>query len=185
VGGGVTGLALDPRYLHLPAHDRTPLLLPCGLQPPTVTTSRGCWEVPTWGGAVTVVVHRGGCHCGRVRFEVEAPAMIVAKLCNCSICSMTAYLHLIVPRSHFRLIAGDNELETYTFNTGVAQHRFCRVCGIKSFYVPRSNPDGISVNVRCLVPDTIESVKIDHFDGRDWEFHAHELAHLSSELEDE
>jgi hypothetical protein len=105
-----------------------------------------------------MVIHSGGCHCGRVRFEVEAPAMIVAKLCNCSICSMTAYLHLIVPRSHF---------------------------GIKSFYVPRSNPDGISVNVRCLVPDTIESVKIDHFDGRDWEFHAHELTRLSSELEDE
>lgn len=126
-----------------------------------------------------MVTHRGGCHCGRVRFEVEAPAVIVAQLCNCSICSMTAYLHLIVPKRRFRLVAGEDDLENYTFNTGVARHRFCRVCGIKSFYVPRSNPDGISVNVRCLEPDTIQGVRIERFDGRHWQAHAHELAHLS------
>jgi hypothetical protein len=125
--------------------------------------------------------HRGGCHCGRVRFEVEAPAELEAQLCNCSICSMTAYLHLIVPRGRFRLLSGEEALDTYTFNTGVAKHHFCRHCGIKSFYVPRSNPDGISVNVRCLEPDTIESVKVERFDGRRWELHAHELAHLSAE----
>lgn len=126
-----------------------------------------------------MIVHSGGCHCGRVRFEVEAPAEIDAQLCNCSICSMTAYLHLIVPRSRFRLLAGEEDLITYTFNTGIAQHRFCRVCGIKSFYVPRSNPDGISVNVRCLHPDTIAVVRVSEFDGRNWEAHAHELAHLT------
>jgi hypothetical protein len=125
--------------------------------------------------------HRGGCHCGRVRFEVEAPAVIEARLCNCSICSMTAYLHLIVPKSRFRLLAGEDDLETYAFNTGVAQHRFCRVCGIKSFYRPRSNPDGVSVNVRCLDPDTIESVRVSTFDGRNWEANAHQLAQLSSD----
>lgn len=96
---------------------------------------------------------------------------------------MTAYLHLIVPKSRFRLLAGEDDLETYTFNTGVAQHRFCRVCGIKSFYVPRSNPNGISINVRCLDPGTIESVTVAHFDGRHWELHADELAHLSREVE--
>jgi hypothetical protein len=128
-----------------------------------------------------MVIHSGGCHCGRVRFEVEAPAEIEAKLCNCSICSMTAYLHLIVPRDRFTLLAGEEDLTTYTFNTGVAQHRFCRACGIKSFYVPRSNPDGISVNVRCLQPDTIASVRVTTFDGRDWEAHAHELAHVWEE----
>ena len=130
-----------------------------------------------------MVIHRGGCHCGRVRFEVEAPAVIEATLCNCSICSMTAYLHLIVPKSRFRLLEGEAELTTYAFNTRIAQHRFCRVCGIKSFYVPRSNPGGISVNVRCLDPATIESVRVTTFDGRNWEAHAGELAHLSQEKE--
>ena len=132
-----------------------------------------------------MVIHSGGCHCGRVRFEVEAPATIEAQLCSCSICSMTAYLHLIVPKGRFRLLAGDDDLRTYTFNTGVAQHRFCGVCGIKSFYVPRSNPDGISINVRCLEPSTIESVRVEHFDGRNWELHAHDLAHLSEAVEGE
>jgi hypothetical protein len=126
-----------------------------------------------------MVIHRGGCHCGRVRFEVEAPAALEARSCSCSICSMTAYLHLIVPQDRFRLLTGEDGLETYTFNTGVAQHHFCRNCGIKSFYVPRSNPDGVSVNVRCLESDTIESVTVEQFDGRNWELHAHELAHLS------
>lgn len=128
-----------------------------------------------------MVTHSGGCHCGRVQFEVEAPADIDAKLCNCSICSMTAYLHLIVPRGRFRLLAGEKDLITYTFNTGVAQHHFCRMCGIKSFYVPRSNPTGISVNVRCLRPGTIESVRTTTFDGRNWEAHAHELAQVWEE----
>lgn len=125
--------------------------------------------------------HRGGCHCGRVRFEVEAPAQLEAQLCNCSICSMTAYLHLIVPKSRFRLLQGEDVLTNYTFNTGVAQHCFCSVCGIKSFYVPRSNPDGISVNVRCLGRSTIEKTSISDFDGRNWEDHAHDLEHLSQD----
>jgi hypothetical protein len=115
-----------------------------------------------------------------VKFEVDAPEDLVADLCNCSICSMASYLHLIVPQNRFRLISGQEDLETYTFNTGVAQHHFCRHCGIKSFYVPRSNPDGISVNVRCLRPETISSIKIRNFDGRNWELHAHELAYLSA-----
>ena len=128
-----------------------------------------------------MTIHRGGCHCGRVRFEIDAPARIEARTCNCSICAMTAYLHLIVPASDFRLITGANSLETYTFNTGTAQHHFCKVCGVKSFYVPRSNPHGYSVNVRCLDPETIEEVRVSHFDGRNWELHADELAHLSLE----
>ncbi len=127
-----------------------------------------------------LITHRGGCHCGRVQFEVDAPGELEAKLCNCSICSMTAYLHLIVPTSRFRLVQGEEVLVTYTFNTGVAQHRFCRVCGIKSFYIPRSNPDGVSVNVRCLDPETVALVRITDFDGRNWEEHADELKHFSS-----
>lgn len=127
------------------------------------------------------VTHRGGCHCGKVRFEVDAPAEIEAQLCNCSICSMTAYLHLIVPAARFRLLQGEEYLATYTFNTGVARHRFCTLCGIKSFYIPRSNPDGVSVNVRCLEPETIARINVTDFDGRNWELNAHELHHLSRE----
>lgn len=126
-----------------------------------------------------LVTHRGSCHCGAIAFEVRAPAVLDASDCNCSICTMTGYLHLIVPRSRFRLLRGQAALTSYRFNTRTAEHLFCRRCGVKSFYIPRSNPDGYSVNVRCLDPATIESVRIHPFDGRNWEAHAEELAHLS------
>ena len=128
-----------------------------------------------------LVTHRGGCHCGAVAFEVDAPADLVVQECNCSICSKTAYLHLVVPRSRFRLLRGEDKLATYTFNTRVAKHLFCTTCGIKSFYVPRSNPDGYSVNARCLDESTIASLTIEQFDGRNWEQNAHTLAHLTDE----
>lgn len=117
----------------------------------------------------SLIVHRGGCHCGRVRFEVDAPAVLEVSECNCSICSKSGFLHLIVPRSHFRLLSGTEVLSTYEFNTGTAKHLFCSVCGIKSFYVPRSFPQGYSVNARCLEEDSIERLQITAFDGRDWE----------------
>lgn len=114
-------------------------------------------------------IHSGGCHCGRVRFEVTAPAAIEVAECNCSICVKTGYLHLIVPKSRFRLRADEESITAYTFNTGVAKHFFCKVCGIKSFYVPRSDPDGISVNARCLDPGTVTRMEVRPFDGRNWE----------------
>jgi hypothetical protein len=113
--------------------------------------------------------HTGGCHCGRVRFEVIAPAKLEVADCNCSICSKFGYLHLIVPADRFKLISGREALSTYSFNKHIAKHFFCSTCGVKSFYVPRSHPDGISVNVRCIDSDTIESMSIKPFDGRDWE----------------
>jgi len=116
-----------------------------------------------------MVTHRGGCHCGRVRFEVLAPANIQVADCNCSVCSKFGYLHLIVPAERFKLISGRDSLTTYTFNTGTAQHHFCSVCGVKSFYVPRSHPDGFSVNARCLDAGTIESMSVAPFNGREWE----------------
>jgi hypothetical protein len=119
--------------------------------------------------SAAIVKHAGGCHCGRVRFEVEAPAHLEVAECNCSICAKVAYLHLIVPADRFRLLAGRNELTTYTFNTGVAQHHFCKHCGVKSFYIPRSHPDGVSVNARCLDGVCIESMTVLPFDGRNWE----------------
>jgi len=115
------------------------------------------------------VTHSGGCHCGAVAFEVEAPAKLVASDCNCSICRMSGYLHLIVPRSRFHLLQGADELTEYKFNTGTARHLFCSRCGIKSFYVPRSNPDGYSVNVRCLDQRTIEHIEVQLFDDNDRE----------------
>ncbi len=116
-----------------------------------------------------LVTHRGGCHCGRVRFEVRAPARIRVSDCNCSICSKAGFLHLIVRAEHFKLLSGEEVLTTYTFNTGTAQHRFCSVCGIKSFYVPRSHPDGFSVNARCLDAGTVEEMTVAPFNGQEWE----------------
>lgn len=124
--------------------------------------------------------YTGGCHCGAVRFEIEAAERVEASECNCSMCTRTGYLHLIVPRSKFKLLQGTDHITTYTFNTGVAKHTFCDICGIKPFYVPRSNPDGYSVNVRCLdTPPATITVK--PFDGKNWEQHAQTLAHLSRE----
>ena len=125
------------------------------------------------------VIHRGGCHCGRVEYEVQAPADIEVTRCNCSICSMTGFLHLIVSRDAFRLIRGADDIATYTFNTGVAQHHFCRHCGVKSWYTPRSHPDGVSVNVNCLRPETIASVTVETFDGRNWEQNISQLSPIS------
>ena len=116
-----------------------------------------------------MTTHKGGCHCGRIRFEVDAPADLLLDECNCSVCSMVGYQHLIVPKSDFRLIQGEDHLTTYEFNTGVAKHYFCSHCGIKSFYVPRSHPDAYSVSARCLEPDTIEELRIGQFDGQNWE----------------
>jgi hypothetical protein len=113
--------------------------------------------------------HTGGCHCGRVRFEFSAPARIDVIDCNCSMCTKAGYLHLIVPKDRFRLVSGEDALAAYQFNTGVAKHLFCRVCGIKSFYVPRSHPDAFSVNARCLDEGTVESMNVVKKDGRNWE----------------
>lgn len=126
-----------------------------------------------------MTTHKGSCHCGAVRFEIDAPAAIEAARCNCSICSMTGFLHLFVARKNFRLLQGEEAITTYTFNTGVAKHLFCKYCGIKSFYVPRSHPDGYSVNVLCLDPATIESLAETPFDGRNWEQNISELSPLS------
>jgi len=116
-----------------------------------------------------MIVHRGGCHCGRVRFEVTAPADLDVSDCNCSICNKSGFLHLIVPAARFVLLQGTEHLSTYTFNTNVAKHHFCSHCGVKSFYIPRSHPDGVSVNVRCIDPGTIASMNVTPFDGRHWE----------------
>jgi hypothetical protein len=102
-----------------------------------------------------------------VAFEVQAPSRLTVSDCNCSICRMSGYQHLIVPRARFSLLKGAESLTEYRFNTGTARHLFCRHCGVKSFYVPRSNPDGYSVNARCLDPATVEHVEVEIFDDND------------------
>jgi hypothetical protein len=116
-----------------------------------------------------------------VRFEVETEERVAVESCNCSICRKTGYLHLIVPAARFRLISGSDQLTEYRFNTGVARHLFCVRCGIKSFYTPRSNPDGVSVNLRCLDDADAPQAEIREFDGRNWEAHAGRLAGLTKE----
>ncbi len=122
-----------------------------------------------------MITHTGGCHCGRVRFRVTAPERLEVSDCNCSICHKMGYLHLIVPRSRFELTAGEDDLTTYTFNTETAKHYFCAVCGVKPFYVPRSHPDGYSVNARCLDPETVKGMRIIPFDGANWEANVERL----------
>jgi len=127
------------------------------------------------------MIYQGSCHCRAITFEVEAPEIIESDCCNCSVCSKSGFLHLIVPLSRFKLLTGQQSTSTYTFGTGVAKHTFCKVCGIKPFYTPRSNPDGIDVNVNCL--DTRPAnVSITNFDGENWEQHAHKVAHKSKEM---
>jgi hypothetical protein len=110
-----------------------------------------------------------------VQFEVKAPAAIDALSCNCSICKMTGFLHLIVAAQDFKLLQGQEALTDYRFNTRAAAHLFCKICGIKSFYVPRSHPNGFSVNVNCLDPATFEEVNVTPFDGANWEANIHAI----------
>jgi len=115
------------------------------------------------------ITHKGGCHCGTVRFEVKAPADITASRCNCSMCSKTGFLHVFAGPDEFTITEGADNLSEYRFNTGVARHLFCKTCGVKAFYVPRSHPEGWSINANCIDRDTIASLTIEEFDGANWE----------------
>ncbi|MFC4698766.1 GFA family protein [Glaciecola siphonariae] len=120
----------------------------------------------------------GSCHCTAVKFEVQLPDEVESERCNCSICAKSGLLHVIIPKRDFTLLSGEDVLSTYTFNTGAAKHTFCKICGIKAFYTPRSNPDGVSVNLNCL-DKFPPKVRIVDFDGQNWEQNAHTLAHKS------
>lgn len=111
----------------------------------------------------------GGCHCGAVRWQADLPDAVAALSCNCSICAMTGFIHVIVDKGDFRVTKGADNLTEYSFNTRAAKHLFCMTCGVKSFYHPRSHPDGISINLRCLDADAGLTVRIAEFDGANWE----------------
>lgn len=128
-----------------------------------------------------MIKHSGGCHCARVRFEFMAEENILVSECNCSICSKSGYLGLTVPRSRFTLLQGEDCLSTYTFNTGVARHLFCRYCGVKSFYIPRSHPEGYNINVRCVDPGTVKNMQVRPFNGQEWEKHSSEFQPLDED----
>ena len=130
-------------------------------------------------GEPTTVQLAGGCHCGRVRFRVHARQPLAVLDCNCTICRMSGFLHLIVPATAFTLLDGHDALTEYRFNTGAARHLFCRHCGVKSFYVPRSNPDGIDVNARCLDGIGLDELIVTPFDDADREAATIAIAHLS------
>jgi len=116
-----------------------------------------------------MATHKGSCHCGKVSFEVTAPSDITVARCNCGICSLTGFIHFIIDKEDFKLISGKDALTTYTFNSHVAQHKFCKHCGIKSFYIPRSHPEGVSVSFNSLNKETVTSVEYKEFDGANWE----------------
>jgi hypothetical protein len=125
-------------------------------------------HVPRPDASIPPSVFEGGCHCGAVRFRVTLTALRALE-CNCSICRRKATLHLIVPRERFELLCGQDALSTYTFGTHVARHHFCRVCGVSPFYVPRSHPEGVDVNARCLDVDLGARLRVEPFDGIHWE----------------
>ncbi|WP_338846364.1 GFA family protein [Massilia sp. W12] len=125
--------------------------------------------------------HFASCHCQKVQIEIDAPSVLEVQECNCSMCTRTGFLHVIVPASRFTLLCGEEDLTCYTFNTGVAKHYFCKHCGCKPFYVPRSNPDGFSVNLRCIDQSTVQAVNLSQFNGQEWEQEGAALAHLSRE----
>lgn len=111
----------------------------------------------------------GGCHCRAVRFEADVPQTVEIIDCNCSICAASGFRHLMVPHASFRLLSGADALTSYRFGTGAAEHLFCSVCGIKSFYQPRSHPDAWSVNLNAIDDPGELEIVIRSFDGRNWE----------------
>ena len=143
--------------------------------------------MPGFAGAQRVsgsgwVLRAGGCHCGAVRFEIEVAPRPLLQECTCSICRMTGFVHLIVPASRFRLLGGGEALVEYRFNTGVARHLFCRPCGVKSFYVPRSHPHGYSVNARCLDDDVLADCEwLPPFDDADRDTATAAIAHFADD----
>ncbi|MEE2756691.1 MAG: GFA family protein [Myxococcota bacterium] len=116
---------------------------------------------------------KGGCHCGAVQFEFVPSKHVIE--CNCSICTMSGFVHCIVPQSDFVLLKGSNVLRSYRFNTETANHLFCEICGVKSYYYPRSHPDSVSINLRCVADGGLDQLDTIKFDGRNWEKEIHQL----------
>ncbi len=112
---------------------------------------------------------KGGCHCSTIRFTAVVPQQVKTLLCNCSMCKVTNYEHLIVPHENFVLESGKDNLSSYQFGTKKAEHLFCKTCGVKSFYQPRSHPHAFSIHVATLDHAGLLDISSEHFDGQNWE----------------
>ena len=122
----------------------------------------------------------GECHCKSIRFEFYCRKDVSIVKCNCSICSITNFLHLIIPHKDFILLRGKEHLHTYQFNKNIAKHFFCKICGIKSFYQPRSHKNCFSINYNSVInPPKIKSVN--SFNGRDFENNIKALREISTD----
>jgi len=119
-------------------------------------------------------MHSGQCHCGDVKFSFESAATMPVTLCNCSVCNMTGYQHVFIPQDEVTIEGKDN-LSLYTFNSGEAKHLFCKKCGIKPLYIPRSHPESYSINLRCVTSGTLSAGEITEFDGQNWEANIDQL----------
>ncbi|KAL9981015.1 hypothetical protein ACROYT_G009667 [Oculina patagonica] len=118
--------------------------------------------------SVELVKHTGGCHCGKVRFEVLAKPELTAYDCNCTICVKKGTLMVLLPKENFKLLQGEDNISCYTFNTHQAKHYFCKTCGVHSFYQPRTNPNGRGISLRCLDEGTVQKTNIVFCDAVNW-----------------
>ncbi|KAM3131458.1 hypothetical protein pb186bvf_016388 [Paramecium bursaria] len=100
--------------------------------------------------------YKGGCHCKKVLFEFTSSSHMEIIKCNCSICWMKQNHHVLIPKTNFTLLKGEEELQLYTFNTQIAKHYFCKTCGVEPYYFPRSNTEMVAVTIYCvqLLPTT-------------------------------
>lgn len=116
-----------------------------------------------------MATHKGGCHCGAVSFKFEAPREMSVTECDCSVCHMSGYQHVFVPQEDVTFLSGEENLGVYTFGTHTAKHMFCKTCGIKPLYIPRSHPECYSLNLRCIAPGTLTVNETLVFSGQNWD----------------
>jgi hypothetical protein len=111
--------------------------------------------------------YTGGCHCGKVRYEVKTDLSQVFS-CNCSHCSRHGIVPTFVPADQFELVSGADHLVEYLFNKKVLHHLFCKTCGVESF--ARSvDPQGnemVAINAICLDDVDVSTLTLTPFDGK-------------------
>ena len=108
-------------------------------------------SIKTVGGVAILPMHRLSCHCGTVVLELELPNGIVdPRRCDCSMCRRKGAIVASVSLAGIRVLEGQESLRLYQFNTKVARHYFCGVCGIYTHHQRRSNPDQYGYNIGCL-----------------------------------
>jgi hypothetical protein len=113
--------------------------------------------------------HRGGCHCGALRFEVEADLSAPASRCNCTLCTKLGATGMCVKPEAFVLLSSEAELGTYEWGFKTARRFFCKSCGINAYgrgYLEVLGGHYVSVNLNCLDDIEPRDLKLVHWDGR-------------------